>query len=189
VGERRLYTQIRPKSRSDSSWGCGLGYWGFPMQSRFVTLKIRAHNDELIILCFCLPPTTIVLRLLQRHEVVYPLGVVPGDPLPSSWCWKWPCSLPLPTQHIPQPLINSLYRAYVLSVIRCALVNDYVTYYLPFGCRRHDLVRSFTTLMKLLGLLVVVMMMMMITVYLVSLFFLHYILLLLRWIFQVNTTL
>jgi hypothetical protein len=53
-------------------------------------------------------------------------------------------------QQTPQPLINSLHRAYVLSIIWCALVNDYVAYYLPFGCRRHDLVRSFTTLTKLL---------------------------------------
>jgi hypothetical protein len=37
-----------------------------------------------------------------------------------------------------------------LSIIRCALVDDYVAYYLPFGYRRHDLVRLFTTLTKLL---------------------------------------
>jgi hypothetical protein len=37
-----------------------------------------------------------------------------------------------------------------LSIIRCALIDDYVAYYLPIGCRRHDLVRSFTTLTKLL---------------------------------------
>jgi hypothetical protein len=45
------------------------------------------------------------------------------------------------------------YSDYVLSIIRCALIDDYVAYYLPIGCRRHDLVRSFTTLTKLLKLL------------------------------------
>jgi hypothetical protein len=37
-----------------------------------------------------------------------------------------------------------------LSIVQCAPVDDYVAYYLPFGCRRHGLVRSFTTLKKLL---------------------------------------
>jgi hypothetical protein len=47
-------------------------------------------------------------------------------------------------------VVNSFHRAYVFSIIRCALVDDYVAYYLPLGCRRYDLVRSFTTLTKLL---------------------------------------
>lgn len=49
----------------------------------------------------------------------------------------------------PQLLINSLPRTYVLSIIQCALVDDYVAYYLPFGCRRYDLLRSFTMLKEL----------------------------------------
>ena len=50
----------------------------------------------------------------------------------------------------PQPLINSLHRASVWSTFLCALVDDYVACYLPVGCRRYNLVRSFTTLTKLL---------------------------------------
>ena len=48
-----------------------------------------------------------------------------------------------------QPLINSLHRASVWSTFLCALIDDYVACYLPVGCRRYDLVRSFTTLTKL----------------------------------------
>lgn len=43
------------------------------------------------------------------------------------------------------------YSAYVLSIIQCALVDNYVAYYLLFGCRRCDTVRSFTTLKELLA--------------------------------------
>lgn len=47
-------------------------------------------------------------------------------------------------------LYRALHFASVLSVFLCPLINEYVEYYLLFSCRRCDLVKSFTSSIKLL---------------------------------------
>lgn len=48
-------------------------------------------------------------------------------------------------------VLKKAHSAYVLSMILCALLDDCVVYHLPFDCRHYDLVRSSTTIRKLLA--------------------------------------
>ena len=43
---------------------------------------------------------------------------------------------------------KSIHRAYVMLGSLCALIDEYIACYLPFGCRRYDIVRSFRTLIE-----------------------------------------
>ena len=87
----------------------------------------------------------ITLTMGKRQSRTYYSITGLKNTVQASW-WVESDGVPSNHQHVPQPL----HRAYVWSIFLCALIDGLIGYCLPFGCRRYDLARSFTTLTKLL---------------------------------------
>jgi hypothetical protein len=83
----------------------------------------------------------ITLTMGKRQSRTYYSLTGLKNTVQASW-WVESDGVPSNHQHVPQPL----HRAYVWSIFLCALIDGLIGYCLPFGCRRYDLVRSFTKL-------------------------------------------